>query len=277
MPGAIRLVFGPRRGGMRSLRSSPQADGIDAVRPARNGADAAEAGATGGCDWAICCSGGGIRSAAYCLGALQSLQAGGLLAKAKWTLGVSGGSYIAASRALVAHELAAAPGDSALAELEPAAYAPGTPEERNLRLDTRYIAPDGATVLVGALSLLLGVIVTFVLALAPVYALAHAWGWLLRWQGVAVPSGNHDVSAQVTAAGWWPFPAILTGATLLLFLAWWCSLHPNKAADPAGGDTPWWQFLKPDDRDSGHNRAVVVTRAAILAVGAAAAMLGLPL
>src|SRR6202035_3166101 len=34
---------------------------------------------------------------------------------------------------------------------------------------------------------------------------------------------------------------------------------------------------KPDDRDSGHNRAVVVTRAATLAVGAAAAMLGLPL
>ena len=58
--------------------------------------------------WAICCSGGGIRSAAYCLGALQSLQAGGLLAKAKWTLGVSGGSYIAASRALVAHDLSAA-------------------------------------------------------------------------------------------------------------------------------------------------------------------------
>ena len=104
--------------------------------------------------------------------------------------------------------------DSALAELEPAAYAPGTPEERNLRLDTRYIAPDGATVLVGALSLLLGVIVTFVLALAPVYALAHAWGWLLRWQGVAVPSGNHAVTAHVSAIGWWLCPAILTGATL---------------------------------------------------------------
>ena len=59
--------------------------------------------------WAICCSGGGIRSAAYCLGALQSLQESGLLAKAEWTLGVSGGSYIAASRALVAHDLPAAP------------------------------------------------------------------------------------------------------------------------------------------------------------------------
>ena len=33
--------------------------------------------------WAVCCSGGGIRSASYCLGALQSLQESGLLAKAK--------------------------------------------------------------------------------------------------------------------------------------------------------------------------------------------------
>ena len=56
-------------------------------------------------EWAICCSGGGIRSAAYCLGALQSLDQGGLLAKVKWILGVSGGSYIASSRALVASNL----------------------------------------------------------------------------------------------------------------------------------------------------------------------------
>ena len=54
---------------MRSLRSSPQAAGIDAARPAWDGAvPAAVAGATGGGDWAICCSGGGIRSAVYCLG-----------------------------------------------------------------------------------------------------------------------------------------------------------------------------------------------------------------
>ena len=39
--------------------------------------------------WAICCSGGGVRSAAYCLGALQSLQQDGLLTQAKWILGVS--------------------------------------------------------------------------------------------------------------------------------------------------------------------------------------------
>ena len=50
----------------------------------------------------LCCSGGGIRSASYCLGALQRLEQAGLLDKAKLILGVSGGSYVAASRALVA-------------------------------------------------------------------------------------------------------------------------------------------------------------------------------
>ena len=133
-------------------------------------------------EWAICCSGGGIRSAAYCLGALQSLDQTGLLAKAKWILGVSGGSYIASSRALVAHDLPA--------ETEEHAYAPGSPEELNLRYNTHYIAPNVATVLVGVLSLLLGAMVTFAVALAPLYALTHAWGWLLHWQGVLAPSGR---------------------------------------------------------------------------------------
>jgi len=50
--------------------------------------------------WAVCCSGGGIRSASYCLGAIQGLQQdNGLLRRAKWILGVSGGSYIAGHRA----------------------------------------------------------------------------------------------------------------------------------------------------------------------------------
>src|SRR5215470_14840384 len=57
-------------------------------------------------DWAVCCSGGGIRSATYSLGGLQALDEGVLLRRAKWIVGVSGGSYIAASRALVARGLA---------------------------------------------------------------------------------------------------------------------------------------------------------------------------
>ncbi len=167
---------------MTSPGSANDTSGIDMALPITDDAEVAEAAGPDGMaedDWAVCCSGGGIRSAAFCLGALQSLEKGGLLTKVKWILGVSGGSYIASSRALVAGSLPAG--------TQPPAYAPGTPEELNLRDNTRYIAPDGATVLVGVLSLVLGAMVTFIIAAAPAYAVTHAWGWLLRWQGALVP------------------------------------------------------------------------------------------
>jgi hypothetical protein len=228
-------------------------------------AEAAGPDGMAGGDWAVCCSGGGIRSAAYCLGALQSLEEGGLLAKVKWILGVSGGSYIAASRALVASNLPAG--------AQPA-YAPGTPEELNLRDNTRYIAPDGATVLVGVLSLILGAITTFVIAAAPVYAVAHAWGWLLRWQGVLVPGSKpHVLVAQVTAVGWWLPSVIAGGIFLALFAFWWFTLEP---AVHRRSRVHWWMSLKPDDRDRGANRARVASWVAALAAGLALAMLAAP-
>ena len=252
---------------MTSLRSSPQAAGIDAARPAQDRAvPAAEAGATGGDDWAICCSGGGIRSAAYCLGALQSLDSGGLLGTAKWIVGVSGGSYIASSRALVAHDLP--PGTV------PHAYAPGTAEERNLRDNTRYIAPNGATVLVGVLSLLLGAIVTFIIVAAPIYAFTHAWGWLLRWQGVLVPSGPRTMTAAATGTAWWLPSVIGAGITLVLFAFWWLTLEPPLSRRTAR--VRWWAWLKPDDPDRSANRAKVVSWAALLTAGLALAMLAAP-
>jgi hypothetical protein len=223
------------------------------------GAQAPETG-----DWAICCSGGGIRSAAYCLGALQSLDRGGLLSKVKWILGVSGGSYIATSRALVAHHLR--PGT------QPPAYAPGTPEERSLRYDSRYIAPDGSTVVVGVLSMLLGAIGTLVIVLAPLYAVTHAWGWLLRWTNVLVPSGPRGMTAAVTGPGWWLWPAIAGGITLLAFLFWWGTLEPGGRRH--GGLLMW---LNPDSRDCGSDRARLVSWVAALAVGLAVAMLAAPL
>ena len=252
---------------MRSLRSSPQAAGIDPARPARDrAAPAPEAGATGGSDWAICCSGGGIRSAAYCLGALQSLDSGGLLGTVKWIVGVSGGSYIASSRALVAHDLP--PGTA------PHAYAPGTAEERNLRDNTRYIAPNGATVLVGVLSLLLGAIVTFIIVTAPIYAFTHAWGWLLRWQGVLVPSGPRTMTAAATGTAWWLPSVIGAGITLVLFAFWWLTLEPRLSRRTAR--VRWWAWLKPDDPDRSANRAKVVSWAALLTAGLALAMLAAP-
>ena len=252
---------------MTSLESSLWTAASDVARAAQDGpVPAAEAGAPDGGDWAICCSGGGIRSAAYCLGALQSLDSGGLLGTAKWIVGVSGGSYIASSRALVAHDLP--PGTV------PHAYAPGTAEERNFRDNTRYIAPNGATVLVGALSLLLGAIVTFIIVAAPVYAFTHAWGWLLRWQGVLVPSGSRTMTAAATTTtAWWLPTVIAAGITLVLFTFWWLTLEPSLR--PATGSR-WWTWLKPDDPDRSANRATVVSWAALLTAGLALAMLAAP-
>ena len=187
-------------------------------------------------DWAVCCSGGGIRSATYSLGGLQALEEGGLLGRSKWIVGVSGGSYIAASRALVARGLAegarrGGAGDGQdrdegrAHDKRPAAYARGTPEEQNLRNNTHYIAPDAKTVLVAVLSLLFGSAVTCLLVFAPLYAFAHAWGWLLHERGVLTWS-HGQASASVTALTWWLAPAIAAGVMMILFLYWWGTLGP---------------------------------------------------
>jgi hypothetical protein len=247
---------------MRTSGSADQAPGADTAQGVAVLTDKPGSGD----DTAICCSGGGIRSAAYCLGALQSLDSDGLLARAKWIIGVSGGSYIASSRALVAHDLPAG--------AVPRAYAPGTPEERNLRNNTRYIAPNGATMLVGVLTLLLGAIVTFIIVAAPLYAFTHAWGWLLRWQGILVPAGPHAMTATVTGTVSWLPAASCAGIMLALFAFWWLTLAPprRRSDDPA----PWWAWVKPDGPDRSANRAQLVSWAAVLTTGLALALVAAP-
>ena len=272
------------------------ASGTPAPQPAPTPPTGGDGHGPGNGDWAVCCSGGGIRSAAYCLGALQSLDRGGLLANVKWILGVSGGSYIASSRALVAKHLRdeAAPGKAVRNEAAavdaaagdegaprdgeaagngkvPHAYAPGTPEERNLRYDTRYIAPNGSILLTGVLSLLLGVVCTFVIALAPVYAAAHAWGWFLRWAGVLVPAPPHGMTAAVTVHWWWLLPAAAAVLMLAVFLYWWWTIEPGKYA--IRGRLLWLRY---DDHDRSADRAWLVGVATTLAAGLALAMLAVP-
>ena len=78
----------------------------------------------------ICCSGGGVRSAAYNLGVLQHLQQQGVLKRTAYLSAVSGGSYIAAALTL-ARRSTSRP------------FAPGSPEEQYLRNRTTYLAPHG--------------------------------------------------------------------------------------------------------------------------------------
>ena len=210
--------------------------------------------------WAICCSGGGIRSASYCLGALQWLERAGVMKKAKLIVGVSGGGYIASSRALVAHGLE----KDGVAGADPP-YAPGTAEEEHLRDNTKYLVPDAKTLLAGVLSLLFGVAATLVLVLTPLFAVAHVWGWVLRSRGVltvAVAPGTHTQqwSASLTAASWWIYPAVAAGLTVLVFLWWWVTLAPGS-----------------DGRDRHSQLAVkVLGWAAFVTLVLAAAMLAVP-
>lgn len=126
----------------------------------------------------IACSGGGIRSAAYNLGALQVLRDKGVFgldhdgrrqAEDVFVSAVSGGSYIAASFATVASKsderhLAPRGGDELERDDERFSrrvYAPSSPEEVHLRNHSSYMAPGVGGKLRLALRVVLGMIANF--------------------------------------------------------------------------------------------------------------------
>jgi hypothetical protein len=219
--------------------------------------------------WAICCSGGGIRSAVYCLGALQSLEATHFLDKTKLILGVSGGSHIAASRALVAHGLEQDTGKAGSTGAPP--YTPGTPEEQHLLNNAKHLAADAITLPATVLMLLFGVAITMLLILTPLFAVAHAWGWLLRSQGVLTPPGAAQSTHWTVSltATWWNLPVLAATYALGFFLVWWVSLSPGPDGTEPRSRGPFrtlnWALL-----------VTLVLATAMLAVPAAIAWLSGP-
>ena len=100
----------------------------------------------------IACSGGGIRSAAFSLGALQALEAERVLERSCYLAGVSGGSYIAAAFCMVRKtwegehppERDQAGWDDSDPRAVDANHPPffaGSPEEQYLRDRSMYMAP----------------------------------------------------------------------------------------------------------------------------------------
>src|SRR4051794_23321302 len=89
--------------------------------------------------YAVCCSGGGVRSAAFNLGALQGLARTPYLGLSRYVAAVSGGSYIAAAMAMVARTGKDGSDEELLREQAP--FAPGSPEEQYLRNRSNYMAP----------------------------------------------------------------------------------------------------------------------------------------
>jgi hypothetical protein len=159
----------------------------------------------------VCCSGGGIRSAAYNLGALQVLQEKGVLRKARYLAAVSGGSYMAASYALVT-----ARSDPSLLTSGVPAYAPGSPEEHFLRNRSSYLAPPGVAGKAWlALRALLGVAVNLGFIALFLYIIGRPLGWWFgRFLHPALSSGG---SPEIKA--WmWRVTAIPAGVGVALAL-----------------------------------------------------------
>lgn len=170
----------------------------------------------------ICLSGGGIRAAAYGLGALQAMQENGILtgpARADYLAAVSGGSYIATAVTLVARGgLPGEPGgEEVICADDP--FARGTPEEQFVRDHTTYLihGPGGRLVYAGRL---VGGMLLNVLFLALVLHLVcrpagWVYGWLFPSLRRGYGGGDVDVHLSPLAVA---VPLVLLGLGLLVGL-----------------------------------------------------------
>jgi len=135
----------------------------------------------------ICCSGGGLRSASFNLGALQALRHEQELGKAKYLAAVSGGSYIAASICMVAKTWPwgedpgpgpqpdkGQPGhddsDPSLVTRDSLPFHPQSPEEQYLRNRSTYMAPTSLDKLFLGWRVLLGLVLNLALIGLPLFA-----------------------------------------------------------------------------------------------------------
>lgn len=150
-------------------------------------------------DWApdtgkigICCSGGGVRSASFTLGALQALQAAGVLGRARYLASVSGGGYTAGAMTMVA---GTQPRDLVWGEGVPKPFEPGSPEEVYLRNRSSYLAPGITGKLRLLANLLRGLLLNVAVLGAALVLAGMALGWytphadsgIVRYLGVRVP------------------------------------------------------------------------------------------
>ncbi len=152
----------------------------------------------------IACSGGGIRSASFCLGALQSLMSSGIYHRASAVVGVSGGGYLAAAFHMVGRGL---PADA------PPPFAQGTPELALLRRSTRYLLPRGVEIFRGVMSVLYGVAVNIVNIAVALWVLAWVLGWYLDEYDVLRREGDRLVLDPAT---WWTAVALAPWAVAVL-------------------------------------------------------------
>jgi hypothetical protein len=148
--------------------------------------------------WGICLSGGGVRAAAFSLGAMQEMHQHGMIHgkdRATWLSAVSGGSYLAGAAAMVsAGPRIVGEGDTKAADVAAAdqtwpAFAPGSPEERLLRNRIRYLTHGRGGPLAAGWRYLMGTAMNIVLVGLVIYVVFKPIGWIYGW---ALPNLRAD-------------------------------------------------------------------------------------
>jgi hypothetical protein len=112
-------------------------------------------------------------------------------------------------------------GNGRAARAEPA-FALGTPEERHLRDNTHYIAPDAPTTAFGLSALLLGIIVNLIILGVPLLIGSSLLGWALRSLGLLGGLGAGE--APFSRQPGWVVAMTVTPITIGLLTAWWAYL-----------------------------------------------------
>lgn len=184
-------------------------------------------------DLSIACSGGGIRSAAFCLGALQRLRRQddpdqpSLYDQAQTVYSVSGGGYIATGL-----HAARSCSDQGADEV----FAAGSPEEDRLRRTSSYLMATVKNRTLGLLSLVFGLMVNLVLLVSVLAILAWWMAWWLRGSGAlssfetwfpqfpdetttGSPEEALDASLDIWSLPWWVGAAVVVaGLAVALFV-----------------------------------------------------------
>lgn len=183
----------------------------------------------------VCCSGGGVRSAAFNLGALQALTCARELQRSRYLAAVSGGSYIAAAFSMIAktwpaEEKRRPPDDPEhpynghddsnprLLDEQPP-FACGSPEEQYLRNRSSYLAPSAMDKLYLAYRIVLGVLFNVAFLALPLFGIGMLLAVLLYRPLFPHLLGSCGASCSASVpTGMWAAPVAIGGLSALLGL-----------------------------------------------------------
>jgi hypothetical protein len=225
LAGLTLLNYGVRRRGVANrVREHEDTAGAAAKRAHEESAPVPPLEGT-----VICCSGGGIKSASFCMGALQVLHREGVYSKARDVVAVSGGGYAAAAFAAMAYRRR-----TFLHDTETTPFAPDSKELAELRRRTNYIGQPGRTRFDLVVSLLAGIALNVLILGAAVVVVAWLLGQHMALTGMvrAETEDGRTHSSQPgptvawarVFADWSGSSALLVPAAVVVLIAVACAL-----------------------------------------------------